>query len=214
MKTSIVIKIGGSLINNNDGETLRNLGNIISQYAIERPIYIVPGGGPFADHVRRYGKKFGLSEQTCHFMALAAMDQYAYLLKEFIPNSVLTDLSDSLSPELTPIAVPQIFLCSRFLSRIPANKLPRSWDVTSDSISAYLTKQFNLSRLFVIKSTDIDPAIKEPGVDPYFRQLLPLHCPIWFINGLYPERLSRLLRTGTTQGIKVSANSSHCQSVL
>lgn len=213
MPTSVLIKIGGSLINSKGG-ILNELGSIISQYTAQCPVYIVPGGGPFADQVRQYGKKFRLSDETCHFMALSAMDQYAYLLKEFIPGSRLTDLSDSTFEAHCVPTTPQILLCSHFLRHIPADSLPRSWDVTSDSVAAYLARQLNVSLLLLIKSTDIDPEIKMPDVDVYFKRLLPLNCPTWFINGLYPERLSRLLQTGTVQGITIPPNSLRGQSVL
>lgn len=213
MPTSVLIKIGGSLINSKDG-ILNELGRVISQYSAQYPVYIVPGGGPFADQVRQYGEKFRLSDETCHFMALSAMDQYAYFLKEFIPNSTLTDLSGRMFEANCAPTAPQILLCSHFLREIPADDLPRSWDVTSDSVAAYLSKRLNVSLLLIIKSTDIDPEIKMPDVDAYFKRLLPLSCPTWFINGLYPERLSRLLEAGAAQGITIGSNSLRGQSVL
>lgn len=206
MPTSVLIKIGGSLINSKDG-ILNELGSIMSQYSAQCPVYIVSGGGPFADQVRHYGEKFRLSDETCHFMALSAMDQYAYFLKKFIPNSTLTELNDRTEAAHFAPMVPQILLSSHFLRKIPADDLPRSWDVTSDSVAAYLAKRLRVSLFLVIKSTDIDPKIKKPDVDAYFQHLLPLNCPIWFINGLYPERLSRLLQTDATQGITIPPNS-------
>ncbi|MDR3585210.1 MAG: hypothetical protein P4L59_07795, partial [Desulfosporosinus sp.] len=94
MPKPIIIKIGGSLAKQENGKILSKLGKILSDYAGKYPILIVPGGGPFADTVRDYGEKLNLSDPTCHFMALLAMDQLAFLLKEFIPGSCLTDLSD------------------------------------------------------------------------------------------------------------------------
>ncbi|NLI91668.1 MAG: hypothetical protein GX434_05515 [Peptococcaceae bacterium] len=208
----IIIKLGGSLIYHRNGEILRNLGDVISEYSSEYPLLIVPGGGPFADVVREFGKQLELCEETCHFMALSGMDQYAYVLKDFIPGSVLTDFSDlesTIPAILSPPFKPQILLCSSFLRQVPENHLERSWDVTSDSIAAYLAKRLNSSLLVILKSTDIDPGIQEPDVDSFFHKLLPLGFPVWFINGLYPDRLSRLMQTGSTQGIYLSSTKSY-----
>lgn len=209
MPKSIMLKLGGSLIHQGCGEVLRRIGHIITQDSAEHPLLIVPGGGPFADLVRQYGKQLELREETCHFMALAAMDQYAFILQELIAGSMLTALSPRASTAPVPLihpGEPQILLCSRFLNNIPAGDLPRSWEVTSDSIAAYLAQRMNSSMLVIVKSKDIDPALPEPDIDPFFRQLLPLRIPIWFINGLYPERFTRLLQTGSTQGVYLPPN--------
>jgi len=203
-----MIKLGGSLIHDKYGENLRKIGNIIHQFSDKHPSLIVPGGGPFADTVRNYGQQLKLSEETCHFMALSAMEQYAFLLKEFIPNSTLTDLSNTESPiKISHPAKPQILLCSRFLSKITSTVLPRSWAVTSDSIAAYLAKRLNIPLLVILKSTDISSSLKEPDVDNFFQQLLPIETNVWFINGSYPERLYQLLQSGVTTGINIPANS-------
>lgn len=211
MSKSIILKLGGSLIHHSNGEILRRIGKIIAQYSAIHSLLIVPGGGPFADLVRQYGTQLELSEQTCHFMALSAMDEYAYILREFIPGSSLTDLSNisikSSTPAIHPnLTGPQILLCSQFLKQIPTKELPHSWNVTSDSIAAYLAKQLDYSLLVLLKSTDINPGIEDPDVDPFFHQLLPLDMPVWFINGIYPERLARFFETGSTQGICLPPN--------
>ncbi|MEL7564886.1 MAG: hypothetical protein AAGU27_08380 [Dehalobacterium sp.] len=207
MNTPILIKLGGSLIHHGKGEILHRLGSIIDQLSADHPLLIISGGGPFADTVRRYSEKFALREETCHFMALSAMDQYAFLLQEFIPGSILTNLLNINSwSDLPSAAGPQILVCSGFLGQISSDELPRTWDVTSDSIAAYLAKQWRAASLVVLKSTDIDPRLQEPDVDAFFHHLLPLNMPVWFVNGLYPERLARLLKTGSTKGVYLPVN--------
>ncbi|NLI93800.1 MAG: hypothetical protein GX434_16885 [Peptococcaceae bacterium] len=209
MPKPIILKLGGSLIYHNNGDILRRIGSIIATYASVHPLLIVAGGGPFADLVREYGRKFGLGEETCHFMALGAMDQYAYLLREFIPGSEMTYLlnTEPLIPAgLTPPGKPLILLVSKFFSQVPEAALPRSWDVTSDSIAAYLAKRIDCSMLVLVKSTDLDPSLWEPDVDPFFRQQLPMGMPVWFINGQDPERLAGLLQVGTGRGICIPSH--------
>lgn len=205
MDTPIILKLGGSLIHHQSGKILDRLGKMISELALNFPLLIVPGGGPFADTIRQHDRQLKLSEETCHFMALSAMDEYAFLLRDFIPGSILRDLSDPQS-HISRTAAPQILLCSRFLRQIPSDIIPRSWEVTSDSIAAYLAGQMNAAMLVMLKSTDIDPRINEPDIDSFFHQLLPLKMPVWFINGLYPERLARLLQTGSTTGVCLPPN--------
>ena len=209
MHKTIMIKLGGSLMVQDDGKILRQIGNIITEYSVEHPVLIVAGGGPFADTVRKHGEQLVLSEKTCHNMALSAMDQYAFLLHEMISGSILTDLSNmvwSTTPKFTHPQVPQILLCSAFLRQVCVNDLPHSWDVTSDSIALFLTKLVNSSMLIILKSTDIDLTLHPPDVDDFFLHLLPTHTPVWFLNGLYPERLADLLQAGTTNGIYLPPN--------
>jgi aspartokinase-like uncharacterized kinase len=197
----VIIKIGGSLVKQENGKLISQLGKILSDYAGQYPILIVPGGGPFADTVRDYGQKLNLSNATCHFMALLAMDQLAFLLKDFVPGSRLTNLSDPSSLlQILSHQVPQILLCSHYISLIPAEDLPRSWDVTSDSISAFLAKKLDAALLVLLKSTDIGPEVKEPDVDGYFCKILSPAQRVWFLNGLYPERLAELFEFGETTG--------------
>lgn len=202
MQKPIIIKLGGSLVYKEADQALKPLGNILLSFSATHPLLIVPGGGPFADTVRDYGERLNLSDPTCHFMALLAMDQFAYLLQSFIPGSRLTDLADPVSfHQLCSTSNPQILLCSRYISLVPPEDLPRSWNVTSDSIAAYLAKRLDASLLVLLKSVDIDPEVKEPDIDAYFHAALSPNLPVWFVNGLYPERLAELLETGHTQGI-------------
>ena len=68
----VVVKIGGSLIEHTPSiiRTIRESG---------RSILIIPGGGFFADLVRHRN----LSDTAAHFMAIAAMDQYGWLLSTY-----------------------------------------------------------------------------------------------------------------------------------
>lgn len=201
MRALTVVKIGGSLVYHEDGRALRRLGEEIARLTASHSLAIVPGGGPFAEVVREYGQKLGLRESTCHFMALSAMDQYGYLLQEFIPGSRLMELGEEgAGSQLVGLASssPVILLCSRFISRVPPGELPPSWDVTSDSIAAYLAGRLGARLLVLLKSVDAGSEIKEPIVDSFFSQAVPPYLRVGIVNGLYPERLTKLLETGQT----------------
>jgi len=203
MHGPVIIKLGGSLLERDSGESLRGLGQVLAERATASgQILIVPGGGPFADTVRRYWEQLRLPEETCHFMALAAMSQYAYLLREFIPGSRVSELGreDHAHPGV------QILLCEGYLREVPEKSLPRNWEVTSDSIAAFLARELGASMLVLLKSTDISPDLRPPGVDEHFGKLLPLPCPTWFLSGGHPQRLGQLLAGERTQGLYLPPN--------
>jgi hypothetical protein len=50
-----------------------------------------------------------------------------------------------------------------------ADPLPHSWDITSDSIAAWITGEFGCDRLLLLKPPDAE----EPFVDTYFTFALP-----------------------------------------
>ena len=199
MPGPMIIKFGGSLLERDCGATLRSLGRVFDQSTgPQRQILILPGGGPFADTVRHHGDLLRLPQEACHFMALSAMSQYAYLLREYIPGSRISELGRD---DLVRIPGVQILLCEAYFREVPEQELPRSWEVTSDSIAAYLARQLEASMLVLLKSTDVAPHLGPPGVDEYFHRLLPLPCPAWVVNGAHPERLRQLLVSGYTQGL-------------
>ena len=77
----VVVKVGGGLLATDGAldQVCATLG------AAAGPIVVVPGGGPFADAVRTFDRRVGLSADAAHWMALLAMDQYAHVLAERQP---------------------------------------------------------------------------------------------------------------------------------
>ena len=86
MVTIKVLKIGGSLFD----KAPDILHGVESTGA---DVLVVPGGGRFADLVRKTYDEKSLSEDAAHWMAVLAMDEYAYYL------------SDKTGIELTPLLV-------------------------------------------------------------------------------------------------------------
>ena len=70
------VKVGGSLIGCAK-EVMRSLGRISGHGFL-----VVPGGGPMADLVRELWSMGQLSLEASHWMAVLAMEQYAYLLAD------------------------------------------------------------------------------------------------------------------------------------
>jgi len=68
----LIVKVGGSLYNQ-----IPDLIPVIK--ASNRPLFLIPGGGPFADLVRRVQ----VDNDTAHWMAVSAMEQYGLFIASF-----------------------------------------------------------------------------------------------------------------------------------
>ena len=128
---------------------------------------IVPGGGPFADCVRDADRRLRLSDDAAHWMAILAMDQYAHVIAERIAGGVIVTDAHGIAAALASNQLP-VLAPSRWLR--DADPLPHSWDVTSDSLSAWIAGQVNATRLVLIKPAGADP---DRAVDSYFDRVLP-----------------------------------------
>jgi probable H4MPT-linked C1 transfer pathway protein len=164
-RVDVVVKLGGGLLAQT--QCFSVVLAAIADAARERRLLIVPGGGPFADAVRAVDDRLRLSDDTAHWMAVLAMDQYAHLLAERLERGVLvTDLRDieaAFGAGGVPVLAP-----SRVLRRI--DPLPHSWDVTSDSIAAWVAGAVGARRIVLVKPAG---AAGADLVDPYFSRALP-----------------------------------------
>lgn len=210
-----VVKIGGSLGQNH---TLRGLMSKLVELGRKYKMIIVPGGGAFANAIREYELRFGLNPDAGHWMAVLAMDQYGHLLSSLVPGCepvhCLADARKVLEAGRVPVLLTYNLL-------FQTDELPRSWDVTSDSIAAWVAGVAGARQLVLLKRVDglftADPEANANaalldkisfkqlmgcgGVDRYFAVILKnKRMDVWVINGKYPERLKQLLDTGITKG--------------
>ena len=161
MGITLLVKIGGGLLAH-----LEHLDSTLAEIvtaAQEVPLLVVPGGGPFAEAIRDVDRRLGLSDDAAHWMAVLAMDQYAHLLASRMPNGKLVWGSDDIATALEggkiPVLAPHQWMRE-------ADPLPHSWDVTSDSISAWVADQVGAERLVLVKPPGASgPAIVDPCFD-------------------------------------------------
>jgi probable H4MPT-linked C1 transfer pathway protein len=168
--TITVVKIGGGLLAHEG--CLDSVLDVVAEAARDEPLLIVPGGGPFADAVRHQDERLALSVDATHWMAVLAMDQYAHLIASRLRSAVLvsdaTGISVALETEKIPVLAPFAWLRRE-------DPLPHSWQVTSDSIAAWIADEVGAQRLVLVKPPGASGAAPQAAdadiVDGYFAHL-------------------------------------------
>ena len=140
-----VVKVGGSLLGSPELE--RWLG-LFAKFS-DGNIIIVPGGGVFADAVRHAQKVSKISEECAHKLAVLAMDQFGLLLANMNPDLAVAKTEMEID-ERTWQHRCIIWLPSQMV--LADDSIPKSWDVTSDSIAAWLAEKVNAQQLVLVKS--------------------------------------------------------------
>jgi aspartokinase-like uncharacterized kinase len=209
-----VVKVGGSLLAY--PENLRALCSKLGEVSRTHKLIVVPGGGEFADVVRSLDKRFSLSCEVSHRMAILGMDQYGLLLSDLIPNSVKVRKLEEINCFLDSVRLP-VFLPSNLLLR--EDPIENSWDVTSDSIAVYLARRLGMSTVLLVKDVDgiyLNNPKKHPNaklienlsayqllamnkptsVDKALpKQLLNTSIDCFVVNGLFPKRIEEVLES-------------------
>jgi aspartokinase-like uncharacterized kinase len=141
----LVVKVGGGLLRDEGVEGLRRACAEALALAANRPVLVVPGGGPFADAVRAVDERVGLDDATAHALALRAMDQLGVLLRPMLPAAELLD------DLVTPRALSLLHVAPAFTGR-PG--VPESWTVTSDSLAVLAAGAIAADEAVLLKSVD------------------------------------------------------------
>ena len=86
-------------------------------------------------------------------MALLAMEQYGLQLQGISPALVVADSVVTIESAMRDQKVP-IWLPGRMASA--ASDISATWDITSDSLAAWLAKTIHATRLILVKSCSVD----------------------------------------------------------
>jgi aspartokinase-like uncharacterized kinase len=160
-----VIKVGGGLLGQAGAFEL--VIEALTAFRRGRRLVVLPGGGPFADAVRQMFKRVRIGEDAAHWMAVLGMDQYAHALAARIPDAALVDgeagIIAAIQAGRLPVLAPYRWLRA-------ADPLPHTWEVTSDSIAAWLAGSLRAPRVVLIKPVHGD---REKVVDSQFMHTLP-----------------------------------------
>jgi aspartokinase-like uncharacterized kinase len=160
-----VVKVGGALLGRQGA--LDTIVEVLRRVA-ERgdPVLVVPGGGPFADVVRRIDTELRLADDAAHWMAILGMSQYAELLSSLVPGARLVETAGECALALRSGCLPML-APHRWLHAV--DPLPHSWEVTSDSIAAWVAGELAAVRLVLVKAVKVG---RPELVDPYFERVL------------------------------------------
>lgn len=198
-----VVKIGGSLFPDYAIDLANKLKNTDS--------CIILGGGEFANLIRKYNDEEDFSEEVNHWTAIDCMDIIAKLTNDKVESARLAysieDINKISDDGFTPI-----FIVSKFLRE--EDPFECSWDVTSDSIAAYVAHLLNANLLIVTNVNGIytqEPkesgstfiskidaktllTFPETSVDVMLPSLLlKFGTNCYVVNGKYPERVLSLI---------------------
>ncbi|MBE6501181.1 MAG: delta 1-pyrroline-5-carboxylate synthetase [Methanobrevibacter thaueri] len=203
MSIKHVVKIGGSLFPEYAVELAKQLENTDS--------LIILGGGEFANLIRRYDSEMKFSDEANHWTAIDCMEIIAKLVNDKVDSSRLAYTIDE-ARKISDEGFTPIFVVSGFLKA--EDPFECSWDVTSDSIAAYVANLLN-ANLFIV--TDVNGIYtqepKEPGstfiskidattlltfqessIDAMLPTLLLRYgSDCYVVNGKFPERVRSLI---------------------
>lgn len=163
-----IVKLGGSLFGKS---SLRAWLRAINDYG-KGKVAVVPGGGPFADAVRLAQRQTGFDDAVAHRMALLAMEQSAWALAgmhpALLPAKTIADIEVGMADGTIPVWLPAEMA-------LAAPDIPASWDMTSDSLAAWLAAQMGIVNLLLVKScdapegkVDLEIMASQGKVDPLF----------------------------------------------
>jgi aspartokinase-like uncharacterized kinase len=190
-----VLKLGGSLI----GSAKAIVSRLSDLESKGYSFLVIPGGGPMADLVRGLFSKYNLSDEAAHWMAILAMEQYAYLLADGTGAALTTEIA----------------ICDGVKVLLPYQALKEDdsglehcWDYTSDAVAALVAARLNAD---LIKATNVDgimmngETVEEVTVAMLVRvescldhgslELLKGRS-CWILNGTDPDKLIDSILTG------------------
>jgi probable H4MPT-linked C1 transfer pathway protein len=161
----VVVKLGGGMLT--DVSRFEAVMAVVGRMCPRVRVLVVPGGGPFADAVRDLDRRVPLGDDAAHWMAILGMDQYAHLLAARLPTAAIVRSRDEIAAAVSvgrlPVLAPSAWLRC-------ADPVPHSWDVTSDSIAAWVSGAIGASRLILVKP----PRVRdEASLDAAFRDHVP-----------------------------------------
>ena len=197
-----VVKIGGSLLGSPELERWLEL---FVKYS-DGNIVIVPGGGLFANAVREAQKLTKISDACTHKLAVLAMDQFGLLLVSLNPL-LATAKTECEIDERTWQHRAIVWLPSHMV--LADDSIAQSWDVTSDSLAAWLAKKLDAKQLVLVKSDKpsasqlcLKRLTEEGVVDEAFSEfILNANFGIWmlkksdyahFLNGVDIKTLTKV----------------------
>ncbi|MDQ2704733.1 MAG: dihydroneopterin aldolase [Pseudomonadota bacterium] len=197
-----VVKLGGSTADHKEMDvwTAALAGSSL-------PLVIVPGGGTFADAVRDEQQRLRFSDAAAHAMAILAMDQFGH---------VILDRHERFSPARSPEEIDRVLASGKIpvwlpsAMATPAPDIPASWDITSDSVAAWLAGRLSAGALLLIKQSkaftnkdSIADLTARGIVDACFATMLPERVDLFIVGPHDAAAAAATLSAGKLPGVRI-----------
>lgn len=166
-----VVKLGGSLL---DWPDLRDA---FRRWRAGDPAVcdlLIVGGGNCADVIRDYDLRHNLGDDAAHRLAIQAMQLNAELVATLWPEAAWCDELEAMRGAVHGLHILRVWpaLADDAQARF-GEPLPHSWDVTSDSIAAWVASVLQADELVLLKSTlpatgNVSASVESGNVDRYF----------------------------------------------
>ncbi|MHA1461308.1 MAG: amino acid kinase family protein, partial [Promethearchaeota archaeon] len=145
-----IFKIGGKILENskNIESTVSQLTQLYEKNVLQK-IILIPGGGSYANFIRKIDEELKLGDDLAHWMAVYSMNYNGIELNRKYPN---LECIEELNTFQDAQKIFCVFLPYNYLRN--NDTLPHSWDVTSDSIALYVANELNLNQCFLIKDVE------------------------------------------------------------
>jgi 5-(aminomethyl)-3-furanmethanol phosphate kinase len=197
---ALVLKLGGSL-----AESGRLTGIADMVVRAQAPVVVVPGGGPFADAVRRVQPQLKLTDAAAHRLALLAMHQMGLVIAARHARFATAERLDDIARLLVLGAIP---VWQPYPLQSSDDTIPADWTATSDALSARLAERMGGPgagvSVALVKSCPVPAGaglieLTAAGIaDPVFAQVVTRTRLSWTIYGAGDEgRLAKQLALDT-----------------
>jgi hypothetical protein len=188
-----VVKLGGSLAKS--GRLAHILELVVQARA---PVIVVPGGGAFADAVRRAQADCGFSDAVAHRMALLAMHQTGLMLAALQPRLKPMETLAGLKRTAAGTRIP-VWLPLKLVER--DGRISADWSTTSDGLAARLAERLGRASVVLVKScrvprtTSVAALTRDGVVDQTFAAIVDRARLPWHVLGVGDEgELAALLK--------------------
>lgn len=156
-----VVKLGGSLL---DMPDLQARFDAFRRTQMQGRSALIVGGGPVADHVRRFDTYHHLGDEIGHWLAVRAMQLNTYLIAATLHRARLVTDEDGCigawgAGELA-VVDPLAWLEDEHRRGVTT---PHRWSFTSDAITAHVATRLHASAITLLKSTLPDGACDVAG---------------------------------------------------
>lgn len=201
----VVAKVGGSLFD------LPDLPQRLRRWFAARPqgrIVLVPGGGAAVDEIRRRFASGECGGDEAHWLAVEAMGVHARRLGQALACPTVASICECRAARDRWLALdvaPELKAdCGR--------SLPVGWEVTSDSIAAWIAVRLGAAALSLLKSVGgpeplaVEAAAARGWVDEHFPAVASGSLKMEWVNLRHDPPLSAELTSSSSHG-KPAGNS-------